>query len=408
MRVLIAGAGVAGTAMGIAARKAGLDPIIFEAYPESAGLDHGVYLTVAINGIDALAAIDADHVVRDHGFETNHITFSSGSGRRLGRLQLGPAMRDGTVTHTVRRTDLYRVLHEEAANRGVETWHGKKLVGAEEVDGRVEVRFEDGSTASGDLLVGADGVGSPTRRIIDPANPAPRYAGLGNTGGFTRIPGLEARPGDYEMVWGKRCFFGYTVAPDGEVWWFANPPARREPTAARLAGLESSQIKKALADLVADDRSPAAQIIASDRGVLRVTNQYDLPHVPTWRRGRMVIIGDAAHAVSPSSGQGCSLAVEDAVTLARCLRDLPDPEHALGVYESLRRNRVERIVDWGASMNNTKRRGSVAWALREFVLPQIFKKASGPARLEEMSWMYRHHIDWDTPVGDESRRKEMR
>jgi 2-polyprenyl-6-methoxyphenol hydroxylase-like FAD-dependent oxidoreductase len=74
----------------------------------------------------------------------------------------------------------------------------------------------------------------------------------------------------------------------------------------------------------------------------------------------MVIIGDAAHAVSPSSGQGASLAAEDAVTLGRCVRDAPTIPAALARYEQLRRARVERVVTWGSGMNNTKKQSSAS------------------------------------------------
>ncbi len=351
---------------------------------------------MAINGIDALKAIDADHVVRERGFPTSHVRFWSGSGRRLGRLQLGPPMSDGTVTHTITRADMYGGLYEEVAKRGVPIRHGKRLLDVETTASAVVARFADGTEAAGDVVVGADGVHSATRSLIDPSNPAPKSTGLGNTGGFTRVDGLDANPGDYEMIWGKRCFFGYTVAPDGGVWWFANPPLGGLPD--RPSGLTPDQVREHLIDLVAGDRSPAARIVASDRGETRISTQYDLTHVPTWHRGRAVIIGDAAHAASPSSGQGASLAVEDAVTLIRCLRDSRDVVTALTLYEQQRRERVERIVEWGSSMNSTKQSGLIGWALRELVLPLIFKRAGDPGKLEEMAWMYHNRIEWDSPV----------
>jgi 2-polyprenyl-6-methoxyphenol hydroxylase-like FAD-dependent oxidoreductase len=112
----------------------------------------------------------------------------------------------------------------------------------------------------------------------------------------------------------------------------------------------------------------------------------------------MVLIGDAAHAVSASSGQGASPAAEDAVTLARCLRDLPDVPKALAAYERLRRQRVERIVAWGSRMNNTKKTGPVGRVLRDLTLPLILKMAGGSASQNRMAWMFHHHIDWDEPV----------
>ncbi|NUW46148.1 FAD-dependent monooxygenase [Nonomuraea rhodomycinica] len=399
MRVLIIGGGVAGTVAALAARKAGLEARLFEAYDESAGLHHGVYLTVAVNGVDALRAVDAHHILPEAGFRGGRIQFRSGSGKHLGSVPLGPTLDDGSATHTIRRADLYRGLYKLVADSGIPVRHGKRLVGAENVPGGgVRAHFADGTSAEGDVLIGADGVHSAARAAIDPANPGPRYTGLGNTGGFTRTANVDAEPGDYVMIWGRKCFFGYTVAPDGELWWFANPPAGREPSRADLRRLAAADLKARLVDLLAVDDSPAARIVRDTAGDIGLTNQYDLPTVPTWHNGSMVVIGDAAHAVSPSSGQGASLAAEDAVILIRCLRDLPTVPAALARYESLRRERVERIVAWGSGMNNTKKQGLVGRVLRDLALPFILRKADDPREMEKMSWMYHHHIDWDHPV----------
>jgi 2-polyprenyl-6-methoxyphenol hydroxylase-like FAD-dependent oxidoreductase len=248
------------------------------------------------------------------------------------------------------------------------------------------------------LLVGADGVHSAARRIIDPAAPGPRYTGLGNVGGFARDVPIAASPGDYNMIWGKNCFFGYTVSPDGAIWWFANPPSRTEIPREELRRLTTAQLRDRLAGLLAVDKTPGAQIVQATTEEFRLTNQYDLPAVPVWHDQAMVIIGDAAHAVSPASGQGCSLAFEDAATLALCLRDAATVPQALRVYEQRRRDRVEQIVSWGSGMNQTKRQGLTGRMLRDLVLPIILKKASRPEEMTKMSWMFGHHIEWKQPV----------
>jgi FAD-dependent urate hydroxylase len=110
----------------------------------------------------------------------------------------------------------------------------------------------------------------------------------------------------------------------------------------------------------------------------------------------MVLVGDAAHATSPSSGQGASLAFESAVQLARCLRDLPHPE-AFRAYENLRRTRVERIIAQAARTNRNKAAGPVGRVLRDALLP-LAMKFTDPARF---TWQFDHRIEWDdtlTPV----------
>jgi 2-polyprenyl-6-methoxyphenol hydroxylase-like FAD-dependent oxidoreductase len=147
--------------------------------------------------------------------------------------------------------------------------------------------------------------------------------------------------------------------------------------------------------LFADDRLDAAGFIAraEPADLIAVGGMEDLPTVATWHRGRVVLVGDAAHATSPSSGQGASLALESAVQLARALRDLPHPQ-AFAAYESLRRERVEKIIKMAQRTNSDKAAGPVARVVRDLVMP-VAMKLMNP---EAFAWPMRHHIDWDAPV----------
>jgi len=398
MRALIAGGGIAGMATAMACQKAGINAEIYEAYDESAGLDAGAYLTVAVNGLDALRAIDAHRLVIRAGFPTRTIRFQSGTGKRLGDLPIGGKLSDGTVTQTIKRSHLYSVLSAEVKRRGIPFHHRKKLTGAREVDGKVVATFADGSEATGDVLVGADGIHSSVRHLIDPSAAGPRYTGLGNIGGFARVDSIRLEPETFLMVWGKRAFFGVTPSPDGEKWWFANPPSERELSREELAGMTAESWKQRLIELFRVDKSPAVEIIEATHGQLIGTNQYDMPHVPVWRRGRMVIIGDAAHAAAPASGQGASMAIEDAVVLAKSLRESSDVPSALARYELVRRPRVERVVEYGVRFSGAKAPGPVSRIIRDLVLPFVFKQAASPKSMQSMSWLFDYHIDWNEPL----------
>jgi FAD-dependent urate hydroxylase len=109
----------------------------------------------------------------------------------------------------------------------------------------------------------------------------------------------------------------------------------------------------------------------------------------------MVLIGDAAHATSPSSGQGASIAIESAIQLARCLRDLPTVHKAFRAYEQLRRTRVERVIANGRKADNTKSPGPVARVLRDLTMPTIMKLLVKP---EKFAWQIDYRIDWDAAV----------
>jgi FAD-dependent urate hydroxylase len=395
VKALIAGGGVAGPVTALALQRAGIEAVVYEAHVPGAG-EAGSYLTVATNGLDALRAVDADRPVLAAGFPTPTNVLLSGGGRRLGVVSNGGRLADGTVSHTIKRARLYRALHDEASARGIRTEHGRRLVGAEvHAGGGVTAVFEDGTRDTGDLLVGADGVHSVTRRLLDPAAPAGRYVGLVNFGGYTPDSAGTTEPGAWHMIFGRRAFFGYVVDPDGGTVWFANVP-RPAVTAAERAATSAEQWRRQLVELFAADHGPASDLIAAGTLELAGDSTHDLPSVPTWHRGPMVIVGDAAHAPSPTSGQGASMAAEDAVVLAQCLRDLPAIPQALAAYERLRRSRVERIVAQGARTGSAKTPGPVGRVLRDLTLPLVFKFLVTD---RSTAWIYHHHIDWAAPVG---------
>ena len=128
---------------------------------------------------------------------------------------------------------------------------------------------------------------------------------------------------------------------------------------------------------------------------MRASPIHSIPHLPAWHNGRMIVIGDAAHAPTPTSGQGASLSIEDAVVLAQCLRDLPAPEVAFTRFEALRRPRAERIIKQAARINSSKTAGPITRVLRDATFPAIMKMA---ANSKQATAAYRYHIDWDARI----------
>jgi len=393
---IVIGAGVAGPVAAMALRKAGIQPTVYEAHPAGAeGI--GTFLTVASNGIDALRAIGADEPALAAGFPTPTIMLRSTTGKGLGGARTGLALPDGTTSHTLRRADLYQALYQEAARRGIDIQHGKRLAAAEQNGDGVRAVFDVGSVAVADVLIGADGIHSKVRRLIDPAAPAPTYIGLINLGGSARGVQVDTEPGSYTMIFGKRAFFGYVPAPSGEVWWFANIPRRDEPARGEAEAITPAQWQTRLAGLYAADAGPAARLIQASgiASISKASPIHAIPHLPAWHNDRMIVIGDAAHAPTPTSGQGASLAIEDAVVLAQCLRDMPGPEQAFTRFQALRRPRAERIIKQAARVNSSKTATPVTRMLRDAILPLIMKMA---ANSKQATAAYRYHIDWDTPV----------
>lgn len=396
---IVVGGGIAGPTTAIALRKAGIEATIYEAHPGSAD-GVGAFLTLAVNGIQALRVLDLGEAALAASFPTPSIVLRSGTGKRLGEVSAGGALPDGSTARTIRRADLHRVLREEALRRGVRIEQGMRLVGVEDIDGGVVATFADGSQVEADVLIGCDGVHSTVRRIIDLRAPRPAYAGLLNTGGWADGVTVDAAPGTFEMVFGRRAFFGYTVAPDGEVWWFANVPRHHEPV--RGEPLPTAQPwRDELVRLFADDAGPAVELIRASVTVLDPSPMHTVPTLPRWHSGRMVVVGDAAHAPSPSSGQGASLAIEDAVVLARCLRDALSPDAAFDRFVAARRERVERIIKQAARMNRSKAPSAAGRTIRDALLPVVLRKA-GTGKAQRA--VYDHHLEWDAPSTGVGRR----
>ncbi|MEU5692933.1 NAD(P)/FAD-dependent oxidoreductase [Actinosynnema sp. NPDC020468] len=383
MRATIIGGGIGGPVAAVALRKAGVEATVHERHTGQGGT--GGALSIAPNGLQALDVLGLGDAVRAVGTPMRSMELQSWTGKTLGAFGSEPPQL------LVWREDLHRALRHEAERRGVEIRHGAEFTTATEFADGVRAEFADGSTVDSDVLVGADGIRSTVRGLIDPDAPKPRYAGLLGFGarlGHTDEPSTN---GAMRLVFGKRAFFGYQVHDDGEAGWFANLPSRTPLSTTEARGTGPEEWLRRLEEVFAADRTPATRMIArTDPADLVVTGALeDLPSVPRWSRGRVVLIGDAAHATSPSSGQGASLAVESAVQLARCLRDLPH-DRAFAAYEGLRRARVERIIAQAARTNSDKAAGPVARVLRDLLMPigMRFVKA------EKFTWQFDHRIEW--------------
>ncbi|KDN81597.1 FAD-dependent oxidoreductase [Kitasatospora cheerisanensis] len=388
---LVIGGGVAGPVTAMALQQAGIEATVYEAY-EGTAVGVGAALGLAPNGLAALDAIGVGDLVRQLGDPTTAIVLQSWNGKRLAEIGSPGSLEP---TRLVMRSDLYRALYDEARRRGIRIEHGKRLTGVEEGEGTVTAEFADGTTATGELLVGADGIRSTVRTLIDPAAPQPRYAGLQGFGAVSTEAGLVPDTGGkMVMTFGKHAFFGLQVI-GGNAVWFVNLPYPEPLTLSEAVSRGAERWLRVLAEACADDRSPAPGLIRrTDPAELLITGPMEImPRVPHWSRGRLVLTGDAAHAPSSSSGQGASLAIESSVELARCLRDLPLPR-ALDRYEELRRPRVEQIIKQAERANSNKAAGPVGRVLRDALMPLGMKLMSQ----EKLSRPLHHRIDWAEPA----------
>jgi 2-polyprenyl-6-methoxyphenol hydroxylase-like FAD-dependent oxidoreductase len=384
---LIIGGGIAGSVAAMALHQAGIQATVYEAYDDTVDGVGGM-LGLAPNGVHALDVIGAGDAIHRIAIPVSSMIMQSGTGKRLATFggETGPP-----ILHVVWRAELHRALAEETARRGIPIEHGRRLIRAESTTNGVIAHFADGSRATADVLLGADGIRSTVRTQIDPAAPPPAYTGLLGFGGWASGTTPSTVDGALHMSYGKRAFFSHAVIGD-RTGWFVNLPREHPMTLTEANSVGAQAWLHELSGMFSSDRLPAQDILRrTDPADLVTVGALEiLPAATTWHRDRMVLIGDAAHAPSPSSGQGASQAIESAVQLARCLRDLPVGE-AFMAYERIRRPRIERIIAMARRTNSSKAAGPVGRIIRDLTMPIAMKLMAKP---EKMAWLTEYRIDW--------------
>ncbi|MEV1160432.1 FAD-dependent monooxygenase [Micromonospora chokoriensis] len=390
---IVIGGGIAGPVTALALRRAGITATVHEAYPATASEAGGIGGTLALapNGVAALRVVGADEAVTALATPIERTMMAVG--RR--RIAL-PTLAGVPPLRVVHRAELHRALHDRAVAEGVTFAYGKRLVDAEQTGDGVTAHFDDGTSATADVLVGADGVRSTVRGLIDPAAPGPRFTGLLGFEAVARHE-VDAAPGTMTFAFGRRGYYLYWPEPGGGTRWGVNLPQQRPMSLVEARAVPAEQWLDTLRSSYGDD-DPGRELMATSiADELQVVGALQImPPVPHWHRGRMVLVGDAAHAPSNSSGQGASLAIESAVQLARCLRDLPDVPSAFDAYVRLRRSRVEKVAARAARINHAKAPGPVARTLMPLMMPLLVRTAMDPEKT--VADEQRYVIDWDAPV----------
>ncbi|HUA80741.1 MAG TPA: NAD(P)/FAD-dependent oxidoreductase [Dyella sp.] len=387
---LIIGGGIAGPAAALALAKAGIRSTIYESHPAAAD-GVGAALMLAPNGLNALKVIGVDAQLRAVSRPISHMTIANSRGKTLSGFDGLPGMQPSRV---VWRSDLYGVLRRAVEDAGIPLVYGKQLVAASESRDGVQAQWADGSCVEADILIGADGIRSTVRELIDPHAPSPRYAGFLGFGGGAPFATMHVPADTMTFVFGKHAFLGYWADPDKGICWFGSLPHDTPLSMAQVRQTPAAQWLDRLRDLYGDDRPAQTFLRHADPNQLVTSGASEMmPPVPHWYSDRMVLVGDAVHAPSSSSGQGASLAIESAVQLARCLRDIPVPREAFASYERLRRQRVETVAANAAKANSQKASGPLSKALMHILMPIALKTFFSPAKMFGASHDYR--IDWE-------------
>lgn len=373
MKVIVVGGGVAGTASTIALRRIGAEVTVYEAYADPAG-PVGSFLSLASNGLRVLDALGCLKEVQQAGFGVPRQCIWASSGKLLGDVPRGRLSGDSLHSVTLMRADLVSALRTAAAGAGGRIITGERLIGAGTTPDGVRARFASGHIAEADLLIGADGIWSTTRTILDPSAPKPAYAGLYSISGVAE--NIDAgQPGTFNMVFARNGAFIHLPVPDGSVWWSAQVAAPEQP---ELSGVEDQEWRTRLRDLYRFEKLPQA-IIGATRTLHRPTLMHVLAEVPVRHNERIALVGDAGHPVG--AGQGASMAIEDALVLAQALAGAATIPDGLSGYDRQRRPRIAEIVKSASGNRDAKTTGPIGRRLNNLIMPIVFRyfyeKATG-------------------------------
>lgn len=330
-RAIVAGAGIGGLASAAALRRRGWDVEILER-ADAVG-EAGSGLTLWPNGLRALDAVGMGAAVRERAITDTDAGIRDPVGRWLMRTDTGELARRYGEAVMISRSDLFAILHRAVPD--VELRPRVTVSGIETAGDRVRVVHSAG-VSEGDLVVGADGIHSAVRRWVCPDAGGPRYAGYTAWRMITSRPVPPLREGG--ETWGRGERVGIVALADGRVYLFGAADA---PAGQRGPGGELAELRRRFGGW--HDPIPALLDAVDEKDVLR-HDIYELPPLPTYVRGRVALLGDAAHAMTPNMGQGANQGLEDAVTLAALLDRRGGIEDALDEYDRVRRPRTQSIA----------------------------------------------------------------
>ncbi|NMG18088.1 FAD-dependent monooxygenase [Brasilonema bromeliae] len=330
-KIIIIGGGIGGAATALALHRAGLEPVVYERTKELQEVGAGIALwanaTHILRNLDLLE--DAIHV----GYLTTNYQFNSQSGKELVNIAV-----DGFELPVIgiHRAELHQLLWRNVQEKFVLEQTFKRLEQQEE---KIRAHFSSGLSVEGDALIGADGLRSRVRAALLGEQP-PIYRNFKTWRGLTDyIPG-GYRPGYIQEFLGRGKSFGFMMLGKERMYWYA---AARAPLAQPDA---PSGHKKELETMFQDWFASVPELIlATDEANILTTDLYDRAPTQPWSKQNVTLLGDAAHPMLPTMGQGACTALEDAFVVAKCLREQADPITAFQQYESQRFPRTKLIVE---------------------------------------------------------------
>lgn len=375
-RAIVVGGGIGGLSAAIALDQMGVEVTVYEQAAEPGEVGAG--LTLWPNAIKALRKLGLGKQVIKSGGKIFRGEICTPGGKVLSGMESGELeFRFGAPVIAIHRADLHQILFSALPPGSIRM--GMACSGFQQDDEGVTVHFANGSSARADLLIGADGIHSQVRRHLFP-EVGLRYSGYIAWRGVVAA-GEENLRGISREYWGRGKRFGIVPLGNRRIYWYAtaNLPPGQTPSPA--------QRKETLLRRFARWHSPVKTVIAATPAEAILYNDiYDFPPLQQWRRGRVVLLGDAAHATTPNLGQGACMALESSLALARCLADGKDLRNSLRQYEAERMPRTAWITRRSYRVGRLGQlenplacllRNMIVWLTPEQIMKKSIEKAVG-------------------------------
>ncbi|WP_312240698.1 FAD-dependent urate hydroxylase HpxO [Pantoea sp.] len=336
MKAIVIGGGIGGMSAAIALERAGFETAVFEAVKEIKPV--GAAISIWPNGVKCLNLLGMQEKLRALGGNMASMAYNDGhSGATLTRFSMSPLVqRVGEFPYPVARAELQAMLIDHYGRERVS--FGRRVIRVEQSCDGVTAWFEDGTQASGDLLIAADGTHSAVRCYVLGETLERRYAGYVNWNGLVAMDEAIAPADQWTTFVGEGKRVSLMPVSDNRFYFFFDVPLPK--------GLaeDRATLKSDLRRYFSDWAEPVQQLIAAINP--NTTNRveiHDIEPFSQFVKGRVALLGDAAHSTTPDIGQGGCAAMEDAVVLAATLAS-----HSLGIEDALLRyqaRRVERVKD---------------------------------------------------------------
>lgn len=331
-KIIIVGGGIGGAATALALQRAGFEPVVYERTPELREVGAGIALwanaTHILKNLGLLS--DALRV----GYLTTNYQFNSQSGKELVNVPV-----DGFELPVVgiHRAELHQLLWRNVPSEKFVL--GQTFERFEQEGETVCAYFTSGLTVKGDALIGADGLRSQVRAALKGEQP-PIYRNFKTWRGLTDYVPSKYRPGYIQEFLGRGKGFGFMMLGKGRMYWYAAATALEAQMDAPIGR------KKELETIFQDWFASVPELItATDETNILTTDLYDRVPTQPWGKQNITLLGDAAHPMLPTMGQGACTALEDAFVVAKCLKEQANPTAAFQQYESLRFPRMKLIVE---------------------------------------------------------------